>query len=64
MIDKELMSVLVCPICKGKLDYKKEANELICRNDYLAYPIKEGIAVMLEDAARVLDLDERLKHSR
>lgn len=54
-MDKKLLDILVCPICKGSLDYDKSAQELICSRDRLAYPIRDGIPVMLEDEARSLD---------
>lgn len=51
-MDKKLLDILVCPICKGNLIYKREQQELVCRFDRLAYPIREGIPVMLESDAR------------
>jgi uncharacterized protein YbaR (Trm112 family) len=57
-MDRKLLDILVCPICKGPLYYRKEQNELICRADKLAYPIRDDIPVMLEDEARRLNLDE------
>jgi uncharacterized protein YbaR (Trm112 family) len=45
----------VCPICKGLLEYRKEAQELVCKADALAYPIRDGIPVMLESDARKVD---------
>lgn len=54
-ISKELLEVLVCPLCKGKLTYDQEANELICHESKLAYQIKNGIPVMLINEARILD---------
>ena len=53
-IDPRLLEILVCPLCKGPLAYRREAGELICRADRLAYPIKDGIPVMLEEDARKL----------
>jgi uncharacterized protein YbaR (Trm112 family) len=53
-MDAKLLEILVCPICKGPLDYRREASELICRADRLAYPVRDGIPVMLEDEAREL----------
>lgn len=53
-MDKKLLDILVCPICKGPLVYKKDAQELICKPDRLAYPIREDIPVMLEEEARRL----------
>lgn len=60
-MDKQLLALLVCPICQGKLVYKKEQNELICRPDGLAFPIRDDIPVMLESEARTLTVDERLE---
>ena len=57
-MDKKLLDILVCPICKGKLIHKKEQKELICKGDRLAYPIRDDIPVMLEDEARKIDLEE------
>ena len=53
-MDKKLLEILVCPVCKGKLDYDKKNNELLCQHDALAYPIRDGIPVMLESDARNL----------
>jgi len=60
MMDKKLLDILVCPICKGKLVYDKKAKELICKFDRLAYPIKDDIPVMLKDEARELAADEEI----
>ena len=59
-IDKKLLSILVCPLCKGSLDYDRDAKELICKADGLAYPIRDDIPVMLESEARQLSTDEKL----
>ena len=59
-VDNKLLAILVCPLCKGKLDYKREAAELWCFADGLAYPIKDDIPVMLDSDARPLTTDERL----
>lgn len=56
-MDKKLVSLLVCPLCKGKLLLKSD--ELICCFDRLAYPIQNGIPVMLESEARMLSLEEK-----
>ena len=53
-MDAKLLDILVCPICKGPLAYRKHEQELLCRADRLAYPIRDGIPVMLEDEARKL----------
>ena len=59
-MDKKLLDILVCPICKGPLVYKKDAQELICKVDRLAYPVKDGIPVMLEEEARQLPAEEEV----
>jgi uncharacterized protein YbaR (Trm112 family) len=59
-MDKKLLDILVCPICKGPLVYKKDQRELICKVDRLAYPIRDDIPVMLEDEARELPADEEV----
>ncbi|MGB1868674.1 MAG: Trm112 family protein [Porticoccaceae bacterium] len=59
-MDKELLSILVCPVSKAPLEYDAEAQELLCRASGLAYPIRDGIPVMLESEARQLDSDEKL----
>lgn len=53
--DTKLMEILACPICKGKLDYNKEDQELICKFDKVAYAIENDIPVLLENEARKLD---------
>ena len=60
-MDKKLLDILVCPICKGPLVYQKLNNELICKPDRLAYPIRDDIPVMLEDEARPLAAGEEVK---
>ncbi|AGA92050.1 hypothetical protein Thimo_3380 [Thioflavicoccus mobilis 8321] len=59
-MDKKLLDILVCPICKGPLHFDKPAGELICRGDRLAFPIRDGIPIMLEDEARVLTPEEEV----
>jgi uncharacterized protein len=51
-MDTKLLDILVCPLCKGPLLYKKQEKELICKPDRLAFAIKDGIPIMLEDEAR------------
>ena len=53
-MDKKLLDILVCPVTKGPLTYDKERQELISRSARLAYPIRDGIPVMLEEEARTL----------
>lgn len=60
-MDKKLLDILVCPLCKGPLVYDKSNSELICKPDRLAYPIRDDIPVMLEDEARELAPDEEVK---
>lgn len=60
MIDKKLLSILVCPVSKAPLDYDQENSELICKASGLAYPVRDGIPVMLEEEARQLTADEKL----
>lgn len=57
-MDKKLLDLLVCPVTKGALIYDKAAQELISRQARLAYPIRDGIPIMLEDEARELGDDE------
>ena len=57
-MDKKLLDLLVCPVTKGPLVYDKTANELISKSARLAYPIEDGIPVMLEDEARELTSEE------
>ncbi len=57
-MDSKLLDILACPVCKGPLDYDKGAEELICRHDRLAFPIRDGIPVMLEDEARKLSASD------
>jgi hypothetical protein len=54
-VDPKLLEILVCPVTKGPLRYDKQAQELISEKAGLAYPIRDGIPVMLADEARVLD---------
>jgi uncharacterized protein YbaR (Trm112 family) len=60
-LDHNLLEIIACPICKGKLHYDKSNNELICNVDRLAYPITEGIPVLLEGKARPLTSEELAK---
>lgn len=57
-MDHRLLKIVACPVCKGKLTYDKGNQELICKLDRLAYPIKEGIPVLLEPEARSMTMDE------
>lgn len=57
-MDNKLLDILACPLCKGPLVYRKQAAELVCKADRLAFPIRDDIPVMLEDEARQLPPDE------
>jgi uncharacterized protein YbaR (Trm112 family) len=57
-MNNKLLDILVCPLCKGPLVYKRAANELVCRPCRLAYPVRDDIPVMLEDEARKLPAEE------
>lgn len=59
-MDKKILDLLVCPVCKGGLVYKSDAQELICPGDRLAFPIRDDIPVMLEVEARTLEADEEI----
>ncbi len=58
-VDSRLLELLVCPVSKASLVYHKETEELWCRGSGLAYPIRDGIPVMLEEEARQLTDEER-----
>jgi uncharacterized protein YbaR (Trm112 family) len=60
MIDKKLLSILVCPVSKAPLEYDEANQELLCKASGLAYPVRDGIPVMLENEARQLTADEKL----
>lgn len=60
MVDKALLEILACPLCKGPLHYDRKAQEMICAVDRLAYPVRDGIPVMLEDEARQLGSEEEV----
>ncbi|OEF23545.1 Trm112 family protein [Vibrio rumoiensis] len=57
-MDHRLLEIVACPVCKGKVTLDNDKQELICKLDRLAYPIKEGIPVMLEVEARKMAMDE------
>jgi uncharacterized protein YbaR (Trm112 family) len=59
-MDKKLLDILACPICKGSLIYRKDEKELVCKLDRLAFPIRDDIPVMLVDEARELPADEEV----
>ena len=57
-MDPKLLELLVCPVTKGHLDYDRARQELISRSARLAYPVRDGIPILLEDQARLLSDDE------
>lgn len=59
MLDKKLLAILACPLCKGTLLYDQNAAELLCYADSLAFPIRDGIPVMLDNEARQLSAEEK-----
>jgi len=56
---KKLLNILVCPLCKGKLQYNKKNSELACGHDKLAFPVRKGVPVLLEMDARKLTHNAR-----
>lgn len=60
-MDARLLDILVCPICKGPLLFRKTAGELVCRADRLAYPVRDDIPVMLETEARKIAASEEIE---
>ena len=60
-MDNKLLDILVCPVCKGRLVYRKEAKELICSPCRLAYPVRDDIPVMLPEEARALPPEEEVR---
>ena len=57
-MDPRLLDILVCPICKANLDYRKADSELVCKPCKLAFPLRDDIPVMLEDQARQLNSED------
>ena len=59
-MDPKLLDILVCPLCKGPLVHLKDRQELVCKPDRLAFPIRDGIPVMVEEEARRLGESEEI----
>ncbi|EXI69303.1 Trm112 family protein [Accumulibacter sp.] len=57
-MDARLLDILVCPVCKANLEYRKADAELLCKPCRLAFPVRDGIPIMLADEARPLRSDE------
>ncbi|WP_147692548.1 Trm112 family protein [Vogesella mureinivorans] len=60
-MDAKFLEILVCPLCKGPLHLDKAKQELICKGDRLAYPVRDGIPMMLESEARELAPEEEVQ---
>ncbi|BAK78104.1 Trm112p-like protein [Pseudogulbenkiania sp. NH8B] len=60
-MDAKFLDILVCPLCKGPLVYRKAEQELVCKGDRLAFPIRDGIPMMLESEARELPAEEEVE---
>jgi uncharacterized protein YbaR (Trm112 family) len=59
-MDDRLLDILACPVCKGPLKYQRAAEVLVCRAERLAFPLREGVPMMLEEDARQLASDDPL----
>jgi uncharacterized protein len=59
-MDTRLLEILACPVCKGPLQYRRDAAVLVCRMDRLAYPVRDDVPVMLAEEARQLAADDPL----
>ncbi len=60
MLDPKLLNILVCPVSKAPLTYDEDRQELLCKASGLAYPVRDGIPVMLEEDALAMTADEKL----
>lgn len=58
-MEPRLLEIMVCPLCKGKLQHNRDQQELICHADALAFPVRDGIPVMLESEARALEPQQK-----
>ena len=63
-MDSKLLDILACPLCKGPLTWHPDVQQLVCRAERLAYPVRDGIPVMLQDEARRLAPDDGALASR
>ena len=57
-MDHRLLEIIACPVCNGKLWFNKDTQELSCKSDALAFPLRDGIPVLLENEARSLSVEE------
>ena len=60
MLDSRLLEILACPLCKGPLQYRRDEQQLVCRADRLAFPVRDGVPVLLDSEARPLNSDDPL----
>ncbi|MEY2854175.1 MAG: hypothetical protein RL030_1307 [Pseudomonadota bacterium] len=60
MVDPRLLDILACPLCKGPLLFAHATDQLVCRADRLAFPVRDGIPVLLEGEAQLLNSDDPL----
>ena len=58
MLDSRLLEILACPLCKGPLQYRRDEQQLVCRADRLAFPVRDGVPVLLDSEARPLNSDD------
>jgi uncharacterized protein YbaR (Trm112 family) len=63
-MESRLLEILVCPLCKGSLHYKQQEQELVCNADKLAFPIRDGVPIMLESEARSLAESNQAGHQQ
>lgn len=61
MLDEKLLAILVCPVSKAPVEYDRNKEELVCKVSGLAYPVRDGIPVMLEEEARQLTEEEKAR---
>jgi uncharacterized protein len=59
-MDTRLLEILACPVCKGPVQFRRDAQVLVCRMDRLAYPVRDDVPVMLAEEARQLAADDPL----
>jgi len=64
IMDKKLLTILACPLCKGELVFNQDSQELICYPDSLAFPVRDEIPVMLEQEARALTPEEKANRKK
>ena len=63
-MNKKALELLACPLCHGKLEYRRKQNELVCHQDRLAFPVHKGIPLLMEMDARTLDAETTVKSTK